>query len=319
MTPGDGLPRYEPPDDLWVVTCYYNHQRYASVARNFRIFLSVLEDSRINRLVVECAFRDAPFELPASPHVVQVRARDLMWQKERLLNVGFGLLPPSCRKVAWLDCDVLFEDPRWAVRTSELLDEFPVVQPFDRSVRLKRGQTRDEGGYASHSFGAVYRRDPSLSRLIDYERHGHTGFGWAARRDLLDRHGLYDACIAGGGDHLMAHALCGHFDSRCVARIVGPEGSPRRDHFQPWAEGVAGEVAGRIAAAPGRALHLWHGDLNNRKYAQRHHDLARLGFDPAVDLRLGPGGCWEWDRDHPELHQWMLDYFRNRREDDNPP
>jgi hypothetical protein len=319
MTPGDGWPAYEPPDDLWVVACHYNPLRYASALGNLRTFLAVLEASRMNRLVVECAFGDAPFELPPAPWVVQVRARDLMWQKERLLNLAVGRLPASCRKVAWLDCDILFDNPSWAVRTSELLEEFAVVQPFTWSVWLGRGGTREGGGGECLSFGAVYRHDPELSRLIHYDRHGHTGFAWAARRELLDRHGLYDGCIAGGGDHLAAHGFCGHLDEPCVAMITGPDGSPHREHYRAWADPVARDVAGRIAAAPGSALHLWHGDLVNRGYVQRHRDLSRLAFDPAADLRRGPTGCWEWGRENPELRRWMADYFRNRREDGDPP
>jgi hypothetical protein len=319
MTSVDGLTTYERPDDLWVVTCYYNHQKYASVARNLRTFLAVLEASGMNRLVVECAFGDTPFELAPSPYVVQVRSRDLMWQKERLLNLGIRQLPLSCRKVAWLDCDILFEDPCWAVRTSELLDEFPVVQPFDRSVRLEQGQTRPEGGHETCSFGAVYRRDPTLSRLSNYDRHGHTGFGWAARRGLLDRHGLYDACVAGGGDHVMAHGLCGHSDVPCLTTLVGPGATPRREHFLRWARGIAAEVGGRIAATPGRVMHLWHGGQANRNYVGRHAAMARLGFDPIADLCPGPDGCWEWAHALPDLRRWMADYFRDRREDGDPP
>ncbi len=316
MIDANEWPNYEQSDDLWVVSCYYNPQSYVSAANNQRAFRTALEASGTNWIMIECAFGDAPFELPAGPCVHQVRARDLMWQKERLLNLAIGRLPDTCRKVAWVDCGILFDDPLWALRTSELLDEFAVVQPFTDAVWLGPTRRLDEVDGHCLSFGAVYGDDPDVSLQINYQRHGHTGFAWAARRDLLDQHGLYDACIAGGGDHLIAHGLCGQLNVPCVAMITGPEGSSHRVHYQDWASRISRDVAGRIGATPGRALHLWHGETTNRGYVQRHRDLARLGFDPAADLRRGPSGCWEWSRENPELRGWMADYFRSRREDD---
>src|SRR4029079_13310383 len=113
--------------------------------------------SDITHRVVECAFGDAPFELPESAAVLRVRARDVMWQKERLLNLAVAALPAACTKVAWIDADILFAEPNWAAETSRRLDDFPIVQPFDRVVRLPRGATAFTGaGDAWPGFAAVY-------------------------------------------------------------------------------------------------------------------------------------------------------------------
>ena len=73
------------------------------------------------------AFGDAPFDLPAGPDVIQVRGPDVLWQKERLLNIAVSRLPARARKVAWLDGDLLFADPDWAGETARLLDDEPEV------------------------------------------------------------------------------------------------------------------------------------------------------------------------------------------------
>jgi hypothetical protein len=41
------------------------------------------------------------------------------------------------------------------------------------------------------------------------------------------------------------------------------------------------------------ALHLWHGDLVNRRYGSRNAILRRHDFDPATDLRRNEDGLWE--------------------------
>src|SRR4029077_15700270 len=53
-----------------------------------------------------------------------------LWQKEKLLNLALQAVPPECRKVAWLDCDIIFDDPHWSKKTKSLLDSYPMVQLF---------------------------------------------------------------------------------------------------------------------------------------------------------------------------------------------
>src|SRR5258706_11375823 len=95
-------------EDLWVVACYFNPAGFATKLANYKRFIEGLSRGGVNYRVVECAFGDADFSLGRSENVLEIRARDVMWQKERLLNVAMGRLPASCTKVAWVDCDVLF-------------------------------------------------------------------------------------------------------------------------------------------------------------------------------------------------------------------
>jgi hypothetical protein len=148
----------------------------------------------------------------------------------------------------------------------------------------------------------------------DFNVHGHTGFAWAARREILTECGLYDASLAGGADHLMAHAFCGDWDSCCVEVMIEKD-SKAFGHFVKWAEHIYRRVRGRIFAVPGRIDHLWHGDPANRRYYERHLEFKNFDFDPETDLRLGASGCWEWNSAKPALHQWSRQYFDLRKED----
>jgi hypothetical protein len=245
-----------------------------------------------------------------------------MWQKERLLNIAISRLPSECSKLAWLDCDVLFENAEWAVQASLMLDSYRVVQLFDKVIRLPRGHTFFNGeGAQWRSFANVYQELPNQLLRGDFTSHGHSGFAWAARLEVLQEHGLYDACISGSGDHMMAHAFCGDWESPCIERIFGDNSpdrgtnNPHREHFSDWCRRTYKSVRARVGCVSGTLLHLWHGDIDNRRYVTRNRELAALGFDPYHDIRRNPAGCWEWARHRPALHKWAELYYAGRKED----
>ena len=300
---------------LWGVTCYFNPNGYNTKLKNYKIFKEALEHSGVPLLTVECAFGDDQYNLPDDDYVIKVRAHDVLWQKERLLNIALSHLPPSCSKVLWLDADVLFENPSWAEQTASLLNSKAVVQPFDRVVRLPEGHIAYHGdGEEWQSFADAMVIDPDSLLKGDFSNHGHTGFAWAANRNVLEKHGFYDACISGSGDHMMAHAFAGDWESPCIDRILGANNA-HRAHFARWARPIYPEIRAKIGTVPGRLLHLWHGDHVNRRYVLRNQELARFGFDPERDIRISQSGCWEWASDRPELHQWARDYYAGRKED----
>lgn len=309
--------RYRPAKGLWVITAYYNPCGYGTRYKNYRIFAETLKQSGINLLTVECAFGEQPFTLPRDQKVVQVRSRSVIWQKERLLNLAISWLPPSCRYVAWIDCDLLFLNPNWAKETAELLDEVSLVQVFKTCNRLpERNLSEKDRGSVCRSFGDVAPADPAILKLGHFEKHGHTGYGWAARRELLDKHGLYEYAIIGSGDHYIAHAAFGDGNGACLGLMTGKDQKQIR-HFQDWAVPFSESVAGRVSATPGEVLHLWHGDLEKRKYLRRNRELTELGFDPFTDIAAAPGKPLEWSvsMNKPGLSAMFEEYFASRQED----
>jgi hypothetical protein len=309
------IERYRPADDLCVVTCYYNPEGYRTKLDNYLVFEQTMRSSGINLVTVECSMGGRDFELPEQEGLVRIRGRDVMWQKERLLNIAIANVAGQFQKIAWLDCDLLFTNPDWAVETSQALNRYPVLQPFDTVVRLPRGAMDDsEGSERWRGFGAAYSEDPHALLSGDFMRHGHTGFAWAARKEILADRGLYDGCVAGSGDHMMAHAFAGDWHGRCIRRIFGDNSAHWR-HFAAWSKAIYSGVRASVGHVPGTLLHLWHGDTENRRYVHRNRDLAGFGFDPRADVAIGPSGCWEWNSAKPELHQWAMNYFGLRKED----
>ena len=122
--------RQDPPSDLWAITTYFNPCGYRSRYENYQTFRKHL---KVPLLTVELAYGDA-FELADTDatKLIQLRSDQVMWQKERLVNLALPALPPDCKKVAWLDCDIIFERDDWAHVSSEALEDSVLVQLFSR-------------------------------------------------------------------------------------------------------------------------------------------------------------------------------------------
>jgi hypothetical protein len=314
MTPHAGAP-------LWAMTSYFNFMGYHRRRANYHVFRRRLGLPLVTvELACENAFELAPGDADL---LIQLRCRDLMWQKERLLDIARRALPAACRQVVWLDCDIVFVRSDWADEASRALERVPVVQGYRRCLDLPRDAGPAESGVIPH----FEHEEPSIACKVasgtaaprDFDRSGHrhldsagVGLAWAARRDLLDRHGFYDVCVVGGGDRAFTCAIYGRFDDVVRAHRMSER---RARHYRRWAEPVFRDVRGEVGFVDTDVMHLWHGDLEDRRVAERHQRLAAFGFDPEVDLAREDNGCWRWGSDKPAMHAYLRSYFASRRED----
>lgn len=313
---------------LWAITSYYNPAGYRRRKANYRLFRERLA---LPLLTVEWS-PSGRFELqPGDADIlIQLDGGDVMWQKERLLNVGVSRLPPQCTRVAWLDCDLVFERQDLARAILGALDRARLVQLYDRVVYLARVPVEALDGVrdwsaceasferagavaaSAHAAAKSARGPVATESLADFRRMPSVGFAWAADRALLERHPLFDEWVVGGGDSAYFHAATG-----TPERVVENHGlaDPHRDHFLPRARALAAELGGRIGHLPGTIYTLWHGSFEDRRYRSRHSILAGHGFDPRGFLRLGAAGAWEWARVPERLPAEIRSYFEQRNED----
>lgn len=310
--------RYRPEKSLWVITVYYNPCGYKSRRSTYDTFMLTMRSSGINVLTVECAFGQDPFELPVSPDVIKIRSNSLLWQKERLINIGASYLPDECKYVAWIDCDVVFDNPNWAIETAELLSgPYTVVQPWETCLRLEKDNRTTQTPDRSASFAAVTGSDLSTMDCGRYDRHGHTGYAWAIRREIIDAVGLYEYAVSGSADHFMAHAIYGVYGF-CVENALKHD--PHQiNHFKRWGDLFYTYAQGKLGAVNGEIKHLWHGCLDRRDYFRRMWKITEYGYHPETDLIAMPGKSLEWQTDvlknKPELVAYFAGYFASRLED----
>lgn len=328
--------------DFWTVSTYYNLTDGERRVGNFRAFRDALSTPL---LTIEWN-PDGRFQLQQddSDILLQVSGGDLMWQKERLIELAIEALPDHVKYVAWVDCDVLFANPRWAEQARSKLGQSVVVQLFDEvanpgaedSARLVRtnefftdpsdlqrmqlregflsihGRLRD--GIIAYDLDRRFKPDPA--NCYNIMTRPAYGFAWAARVDFLREAGAYTRCIMGGGDLLFSYGVCGLSEALIDNhRSAGWSFYGDCDSYRRWAARAADACCGRLDFVSGRIFHLFHGTLQERQYKSRIDGLVPYALDLDRDISARPGEPWRWQRDRNSLNQYFIKYLRGRNED----
>jgi hypothetical protein len=306
---------------MLVITSYFNPMRSLRRLINYRTFRSHLNAPL---LAVELSF-DGHFDLTSTDadHLIQVLGGDVMWQKERLLNIALEAALDDVDDVAWIDCDVVFGSTNWQQAAQMALKSDKIVQLFSEVRYLDRHSTdklefnappelaRPSAG--SQLFNREFK-DICLVKPLSADAPKviwpANGFAFAAKKSIIRDLRLYDHGVLNGNDILLLCAVYGEFEI-AVERLKHNE--KQRRHYIEWAQRAHESFGGRIGYIPGTIYHLWHGDLSNRNYMGRHELLAR--FDPYLDIQLAPSGAWQWSNAQSELATNVSDYFRSRNED----
>ena len=309
---------------LWAITSYFNPVGFTRRLANYRIFRERLG---VPLATVELSFGNG-FALDDSDADIMLRleGEDVMWQKERLLNLVVKSLPEECEAVAWIDCDVIFESMDWATDTVKALESSELIHLYQHRVNLPQNTVFGDLSSTKLSMNSEFQTPSAIYLMSQGKANDEdfmlaevpvglkstVGLAWASSRKLLLRHGLYDACVIGGADRAILGAALGRFDYGIEALKMSGK---RLKHYLEWAQPFHEDVKCRVCHIPGRAFHLWHGELLNRQYTSRLDILNRHAFDPYLDIAVDDQGLWRWDSDKPDLHRDVSTYFASRNED----
>jgi len=302
-------------DEIWAITTFFNPCGYKSKYENYKKFRQQLN---IPLVTAELLF-DKPSEIQDDDADIVLRYTDgdVLWQRERLVNLAVSAVPSSCDKVVYLDADVFFGGLDWAIRTSQMLDEHMMVQPYSSICRLSleysQYQFSPEEPERLNDPNAVTGKGFVYWLIKTGRITGYPGLAWAFRRSLLEEHGMYDAFPVGAGDKALAISLSGNY-SYIKKRFYLDE--VRTKHFLSWAEPFSASVNNKVGCIDEKIYTYFHGSHENRKYLERHAKLAQFHFNPSDDLCYGRDGCWRWGSDKPELHEYVKQYFYSRKEDE---
>lgn len=279
--------------ELEIICCHFNPSNYNNLRHNYWTFREALN---ADLTTVELSYT-SQFEIPDAIQIKGDRSH-IMWQKERLLNIAIER--STSEYLAWVDADLIFQNPHWINETLLKLQEFPVVQLFESVTDLDAN-----GNTIRTSLGDAYGH---ISGVEGWKRPGGA---WAARREVL-QHGLPDAHILGSGDAMLLSAWRGRWRHPLLKRL----NQNWKQHHLRYAAKVYPLVRNQIGYVSGNCLHLHHGSKENRNYVGRTTYLTDHDFDPSTDICLDENGLWKWNSDKPEMHQLVRDYFSQRREDD---
>ena len=316
-----GEKKYKNHKEAVVITCYYNPKNSQARLDAFNKFYDTIK--HLNHRIIECIIEDengaGKSQLPKSPYITQLRTNSNLWHKEQLLNKIVRDLPWEYKYVLWVDADVLFTNKNWVVDAVEELQVYQLVQLFEYSIHLEKGETepsfdvakakkrvneRYDGRRLWRSYAANWE---SRSNNIDsphYDVRGHVGLAWAARRASLQRYPLYERTLIGGADGIIAYGGTGQLSTVTEMKDMFQDSW---DDVTKWASGWYREIGGRVGYVSGDLYHIWHGDLKDRQYYSRIKEFGphMKGIQQKDDNGL-------YTPVDPKAKQYMDGYFDKR-------
>lgn len=323
-------------DPLWVITSYYNPARYETRRRNYEIFRKYLNAPLLTIELSQSGKRQLSNE--DADVVVDLVGEDRIWQKERLLNIALHELPAHVEHVAWIDCDVVFEDDSWPNKAQRrLARDGGLLHLFETAIHLPREASAlnlSPTSCAEHmpilsqvslagmlpalracsetNKGSTALRADNAGNYRLADRSAAVGLAWAANRAALGG-GFYDRNVIGGGDSVQTFAALNQLDEYFAFRRLTPA---HRADMRMWADAAKStHLFANVGTLDSKLYHLWHGAVEHRDYRGRHDILYRNDFDPRRDIRHAPNGTWAWSDPCGALADEVGAYFFTRHED----
>ncbi len=311
--------------DLLAITSYFNpfggklrRQNYETFRRHLGVKLLTVEWSPEGNF--DLCERDADY-------LIQVSGGDLLWQKERLLNIGLARARElGARNVAFLDCDIVFSDTEWHHHVLAALQNYSIIQCYTHVNYLPPVD------HASMSRASLASVPPEFTRLslayewLEFDRYGSSvaetlpetrslqdlsgnpGMAIAIRMESNFHWKIYEGNIVGGGDSVFMAAAANQLDKLFTRRLFSPA---HRQSIQSW-QAETFQTDTRLGYAGNQIVHLWHGEIEKRKYMERHAILAGHNYDPSCDLDTSQSGALTLKNDRTKIRQEIADYLFSR-------
>ena len=268
------------------------------------------EETNVRLYVAELAYGDKPFIITdaSNKRHLQLRTETPLWHKENMINIGVGkLLPSTWKAFAWIDADIEFESPTWALDTLRILNgSRDIVQLFSHSLDMNMSEQTMR---VFNSFAFQYtKKQQYANQGVNY---WHPGYAWAITRRAYERiGGLYDLGILGSGDNIMSLCLID-------AGLKGIQKDSSDDYKETVLEFQRKMRLLRLGYVPGVIRHHFHGSKKNRKYSERWQILVHHGYSPTRDLCRNRDGLLVPTAVCPAgMLEEIRDYFVERKEDE---
>jgi len=218
--------------------------------------------------------------------------RNIMWQKEALLNALVDKLPAHYDAIALIDCDIIWPNSKWIEEGKKKLKKANAVQLFEKILYYnKQGSiSHTNEGWVAH-------------------KHRHSpGGAWLVRREMFP---LIDYMIVGGGDRVMTCAWSG-------TPLLRTEGFENNWYFMMKLNEDMNKqykkCQNKIDYVDTPCFHLFHGDVLSRYYQNRLNCIGDYWFNPDKDI-THEDGILAWTRNaDPKLRKFVKNYFNKRNE-----
>ena len=301
-------------DKLHVIAVISNPCNYAIRYILTKEFIRRMKDEEhVELYVIELAYGDQEYYITDINNKNHLRLRtdeNPMWHKENLVNIGIKkLLPNSWKAVAWIDCDLEFENPNWASDTLKILNGCKDIVQLFSHVLFSDVNGDTELILTGMGFQHTKKMKRS-TKIKEINSYWHPGFAWACTRQLYEKMGgLYEYAITGDGDMLMASCFLSCYQSALPCDVS--------DDYKKTLEEFEKKVLNcRMGYVPGVIKHHYHGSINSRKYDMREQILIKYNYSPTIYLTKNNDGLLVPTNLFPDgLKKCIIEHFRSKNED----
>jgi len=313
---------------MLAITSYYNPFRGLLRRQNYNTFRTHLG---VQLLTVEWS-PAGQFELNAKDAdiLIQVSGGSMLWQKERLLNIGLAKAREmGFTEIVFLDCDIVFSTSNWFELVSAELEKHAVIQCFSRVNYLVPIAHPEPGLEVIKAAPSEYSLPSMAFSLMHgarlYREHtstntsqampipplsGNPGLAMAIRADMLRHWSYYEYNIVGGGDLVTLAAMTLNLSALFSNITFTPK---HQDHMLQWAQSQNFKRC-LIGFASNKLLHLWHGKLENRQYRSRFEILRDCNYDPSIDIQPDPEGALCFTHGSEQLKKRIEKFLCSRQD-----
>jgi hypothetical protein len=310
--------------NTWVVCCLFNFTGSKFRLYNYNAFRRQLKKHKVKILTVEFSPKEE-YELNYNDAdiLIQLSDGDLMWQKERLLNIGIDRLPTDTDNVIIIDTDVIFGQRDIIQRIEKKLKKYQVVQCFEykRDLNPLLDLTKfdffnvDQSLSQNFYDNSAYKQDSEKASIIrNFQRcgqfNGIFGYAWAFNYKIIKKIKLFEDNIVGGGDRTMAAAF---LRQDLLYHFPGTNKQPFEDYCKLVKKNIKRKEVGYLKDTT--IYVLYHGEIKKRYYNERHNILKMYEFDAAKDLIKQKKLPLKFNDSVDEaMKESIKYYFVNRRE-----
>jgi len=306
--------------NIWAVCTYFNFTKCKYRLKNYQIFKKNIKDHDIKLLCVEFSPNgDFVLEDNDADVLIRLGGGDIMWQKERMLNIGIDMLPQNTDIVIIADTDIIFSSKNLVPFLQYEMSRYHAVQCFSTVSHFKPFVDIDlmNADFSSINItdDNIFMLDRQPGCMFAYEtvanfQQGVSGYAWAFRYKTIKDIKLFEYNIIGGGDRITASAFMGlPVASPFVAGINSNIYFNYLKKIKDY-----GLTRNDISFIDQVYIYdLFHGFHKNRDYENRHKILKKHNFDAEKDLIGIPEQPFRFaDHVNNDLKLEIINYFYSR-------
>jgi len=276
-------------DILYAIIPYYNFFNNQKRIEGLNILIDKCEGIKNLKVVLAEGIVDDEYKLPDFSNKIfkhkKYYYKQKIWIKENLINLAIkNELPSDWSYICWIDADVFFRQNDWVDKTINALKNFDLIQMFDFALMSKPNDTKIESFYTGYTNSIVTKDLPFKD--LNFESSdpkigmkGHCGFCWGITKNFFNQiNKIWDINLIGGGDKIVAHSSSQLFTEKDIKENkinIVYSNQYTQDliaYYNKFKNCKSSFVNQQIFV-------YWHGNLESRKYIERHEILKKYNFN----------------------------------------